>query len=41
MARSNVVLKTDIKRKKGFIYFCGTDKETGNITVCRNPLKKD
>lgn len=27
------ILKTDIKREKGKLYYCGTDKN-GNIIVC-------
>lgn len=26
------ILKTNIKREKGFLYYCGTDKD-GNIAV--------
>lgn len=29
-----VILKTNIKREAGNLYYCGTDKSTGNITVC-------
>lgn len=29
-----VLLKTDIPREKGMLYYCGTDKE-GNLTVCQ------
>jgi hypothetical protein len=41
----NIILTTDIKREKGKLYFCGTDKE-GNITVneavmARGRKKKD
>ncbi len=32
------ILKTEIKREKGFLYFCGTD-EDGNITVCQTEMK--
>jgi len=28
-----VLIKTDIKREQGFLYYCGTDSK-GNITVC-------
>lgn len=28
-----VILKTDIKREKGKLYYCATD-DNGNITVC-------
>jgi len=27
-----VILKTDIKREKGKLYFCGTDNK-GNLTI--------
>jgi len=29
-----VIAKTQIKREKGFLYYCGTD-EKGNLTVCK------
>ncbi len=29
------ILKTNIPRETGFLYYCGTDKETGNIIVCK------
>ena len=29
------ILKTDIERESGWLYYCGTDKNTGNITVCK------
>jgi len=29
-----ILLKTDIFREKGLLYYCSTDKNTGNITVC-------
>ena len=28
------ILKTDIKREKGKLYYCGTDKKDGCIIVC-------
>jgi len=28
------LLTTDIKRESGMLYYCGTDKKTGCITVC-------
>lgn len=31
---SEVILKTNIVREKGYIYFTSTD-EKGNITLCR------
>ena len=30
---SKELLKTSIKREKGKLYFCGTDKKTGNVTI--------
>jgi len=32
------ILKTEIKREKGFLYYCGTD-EDGNITIGRSDKK--
>ncbi len=29
-----VLLKTDIPRESGMLYYCGTDKKTGNLTLC-------
>ena len=29
-----ILLKTDILREKNMLYYCSTDKATGNITVC-------
>ena len=34
------LLKTTIKREKGFLYFCGTDKKTGCITVNSAPMAR-
>lgn len=34
-----VLLKTDIKRDKGFLYYCGTDNN-GNITVVKVPMAR-
>ena len=28
-----LLLKTTIKRESGKLYYCGTDKSTGNVTV--------
>jgi len=33
------ILKTDIKREKGFLYFCGTD-EKGNLTIGRSEMAR-
>ncbi len=32
-----VILKTNIKREKGFLYFTAKD-EDGNLIVCRVPM---
>jgi len=29
-----IIAKTQIKREKGFLYYCGTD-EKGNLTICK------
>lgn len=29
---SRIILKTEIKREKGMLYFCGTDNN-GNLTI--------
>lgn len=28
------ILRTEIKREKGWLYYCGTD-ENGNLVVCK------
>lgn len=34
---SEVILKTSIKREKGFLYFCGTD-DKGNLTIGKSKM---
>jgi len=34
-----IILKTDIPRESGFLYYCGTDSE-GNITVCKAKMAR-
>ena len=29
-----VILQTDITRESGKLYYCGTNKSTGKITLC-------
>jgi len=31
------ILKTNIPREKGWLYYCGTSEE-GNITVCKSKM---
>ncbi len=38
--RKKVILKTDIKRESGMLYFCATDEKTGNITVCKTNMSR-
>jgi len=33
------LLKTDIKREKGFLYFCGTSKD-GYIVLCSTKMAR-
>jgi len=33
------LLKTEIKRESGMLYYCGTS-EDGNITVCSTEMKR-
>jgi len=35
-----IILKTDIKRETGFLYFCGTDEKTGNLTIGRSEMAR-
>ena len=35
-----VILKTEIKREQGKLYYCGTDKKTGNLTVCEAKMAR-
>lgn len=34
-----VIVETDIKREKGYLYYCGTDKK-GNITLCKAQMSR-
>ena len=34
-----IILKTDIKREKGFLYFCGTDDQ-GNLTIGQSEMAR-
>lgn len=34
-----IILKTDIKREQGFLFYCGTDSD-GCITVCKSPMAR-
>ena len=33
------ILTTDIKREKGFLYYCGTS-EDGNLTISRSEMAR-
>lgn len=35
-----VILKTEIKRESGYLYYCSTDKKTGNLTVCQAEMAR-
>ena len=35
-----IILKTDIKREAGFLYFCGTDSKTGNLTIGQTEMAR-
>ena len=34
-----VILKTNIKRENGWIYYCGTDN--GNLTICKAKMGRN
>ena len=34
-----IILKTEIKRESGMLYYCGTDSN-GNITVCEAKMSR-
>ena len=34
-----IILKTNIKREKGFLYFCGTDND-GNLTIGQSEMAR-
>lgn len=36
---NEILLKTDIQRISGFLYYCATDKN-GNIIVCRTKMAR-
>ena len=35
-----IILTTDIKRESGFLYFCGTDEKTGNLTIGKSAMAR-
>ena len=35
-----VLLKTEIKRETGKLYYCATDKTTGNICLCETLMAR-
>jgi hypothetical protein len=37
---AEIILKTNIPREQGFLYFCGTDDKTGNIIVCKTKMAR-
>jgi len=37
---SEIILKTDIPREKGYLYFCGTGKD-GNLLVCKAVMARN
>jgi len=34
-----VILRTEIQREKGFLYYCSSD-DNGNITVCKAEMSR-
>ncbi len=34
------ILKTNIKRESGKLYYCGTEKKTGNLVVCEAKMAR-
>ena len=35
-----IILTTDIKREKGYLYFCSTDTKTGNLTIGKTAMAR-
>jgi len=35
-----IILKTEIKRESGFLYYCSTDNKTGCLTVCQAEMAR-
>lgn len=35
-----VILKTELSRESGFLYYCGTDSNTGNLTICQTKMAR-
>lgn len=40
MAEKEELLRTDIPREKGWLYYT-TTSEDGNIILCRSPMKRN
>ncbi len=40
MTKKKILLKTDLPREAGKLYYCGTDKKTGNINVCETEMNR-
>lgn len=40
MAKKKILLVTEIKREAGFLYYCGTDEKTGNLTIGRSEMAR-
>ena len=36
---SKIILRTELPREQGKLYFCGTDSN-GNLTVCETEMKR-
>lgn len=40
MGKKIVLLKTDLPRETGFLYYVGSDKKTGNLTLMKTEMNR-
>jgi len=40
MGKKILLLKTDLPREAGFLYYVGTDKKTGNLTLMQTEMNR-
>lgn len=35
-----IIQNTEIKRESGWLYYCGTNKDTGYLTICKAKMRQ-